>query len=298
MSNILHGADVHSIAAGGLRARFCPGMGGRLLNFGLIDGAEVLIAGDPHDFEATSWPRAGAYPLIPYHNRISDAAISVGNEIFALRPHPASLPHTLHGPSHARAWTAGPHSDKHFEMHVDYVADEDWPWDFHAIQRFEISETGLRLEIELENRSGRPMPAGLGWHPYFASRVPVTCDARVLWPHAPDYLPTGSHTALSGNNDAVTAQTAYLDGWTQADVQLGGGLSVRLKASPVFRFLVVHRGDPAHICVEPVTHVANGWNLPLPSALTGAVVLSAQQSLKGSIELVVAGFSPPCAREP
>lgn len=72
-------------------------------------------------------------------------------------------------------------------------------------------------------------------------------------------------------------------------ISLGHDLAATLTASSPFDFLVIHRGDPSYICVEPVTHVANGWNLPLPSSQTGAILLASGERLTGRVEIAVSG---------
>ena len=287
MEKQLHGKETYEIVSRGLFACFCPTMGGRLLEFRRRSGQDIFVPAELHSFEVTNWPRAGAYPLVPYHNRLADAKVAAGSETVHLRSHPAAVPHTLHGPGHARPWVAGVHEANCFAMLLDYAADEDWPWDFHAAQLFELGDENLRLTMTVENRSSRPMPAGLGWHPYFASREPIASDARHLWPHRPDYLPDGTRTTVAEGDGVVRIPTAYLGSWTKAEVSLASGISVTMTTSPLFGFLVVHRGDPAHICVEPVTHIANAWNLRLPPSQTGAVLLSPGEVLTGSIEIAV-----------
>jgi galactose mutarotase-like enzyme len=41
----------------------------------------------------------------------------------------------------------------------------------------------LTVELTLQNESDAPMPAGLGWHPYFSRtpRAAITADVRAIW---------------------------------------------------------------------------------------------------------------------
>ncbi len=289
MERQLYGTTVYDIASAQLSASFCPGMGGRLLVFRAKNGSDIVIPTEPHGFDVINWPRAGAYPLVPYHNRLARAKIAVGEDVVALRPHPAAMPHTLHGPGHARPWMAGVHHANLFSMRLDYRADDDWPWDFHTEQVFELDGESLRLTMTVENRSTRPMPAGMGWHPYFASRHPIVADAGYLWSHGPDYLPGGERSRTAGNDQPVYVETAYFEAWGRARISLGGDVTATMTASPPFDFLVVHRGAPSHICVEPTTHVANAWNLGLSPSQTGAALLSPGERLTGEIEIRLSG---------
>jgi aldose 1-epimerase len=61
-----------------------------------------------------------------------------------------------------------------------------------------------------------------------------------------------------------------------------------LTASPEFGHLVVHRAEQ-YLCVEPATHVANGFNLAEAGVVgTGSRTLEPGETLSGSI---VIGFS-------
>ncbi|WP_420703422.1 hypothetical protein [Brucella intermedia] len=262
-------------------------MGGRLLELKTSDGQDILVPTKPHSFNATDWPRAGAYPLIPYHNRLSNAGISVDQRVVSLAANPAALPHTLHESSHTRPWTLFSHDSCRIVMKLDYEPDGHWPWRFKAVQDFELSGSDLKLSISLTNRSESPMPAGLGWHPYLSSLEPVSTDAKFVWHHAEDYLPTGGRDEVRNEQAESTLPTRYLEGWSEARVNLIGRGSATISASPEFGFLVIHRGHSSHICVEPVTHVPNAWNLNVDRDRVGARILRPGETLKGSILLRV-----------
>lgn len=43
----------------------------------------------------------------------------------------------------------------------------EWPWDYACTITHTLAGASLTIGLSLENRSGEPMPAGLGLHPYF-----------------------------------------------------------------------------------------------------------------------------------
>lgn len=286
MTQFLEGGEGYSIASRDLSAIFSPEMGGRLLQLKYRDSVDIVVPTTPHRFGVLNWPRAGAYPLIPYHNRLANASISVAKQDLLLLPHPAAEPHTLHGPSHSRPWRAVSRAPNRFIMEIDYDADPHWPWRFSAQQDFLLQDSSLTVRISLTNLDSRPMPAGLGWHPYFAAAEQPETDAMTHWPHKEDYLPTGDRVVIVDRKSFEQQATSYLDEWNSATIQLSGARAVMIAASP-FDFLVVHRGDPNHVCVEPVTHIANAWNLGLDGASVGARVLRPGEVLEGQIELTV-----------
>ncbi|KAB2693743.1 hypothetical protein [Brucella intermedia] len=283
----LTGTSWIEIASSGLKARLSPEMGGRLLQLLSSDGTNILVPGVPHKFHVTEWPKAGAYPLVPYHNRISDARIAIGEQSVKLVAHPMAEPHTLHGPGHTRPWSLVSHATTHLVMKLDYEADSHWPWDFQAIQTYELVGNELRLAISLSNLSNMPMPAGIGWHPYFNSAEPVSTDAQFTWPHAEDYLPIDEKGQVLDEDSESAQPTRYLGGWKKARIRLAGGKDVFVSASSEFGFLVLHRGHTSHICVEPVSHVPNAWNLKADPVSVGACVLQPEEVLRGTISVKV-----------
>jgi aldose 1-epimerase len=62
-----------------------------------------------------------------------------------------------------------------------------------------------------------------------------------------------------------------------------------LQADPLFGHLVVHRPDPPHyLCLEPVSHVANGFNLADAGvAGTGTRMLAPGESMGGQIRIAL-----------
>ncbi len=54
----------------------------------------------------------------------------------------------------------------HAVLSFEHAADS-WPWHYNATQSLTLRGDSLEVALSLENRDSTPMPAGLGWHPYF-----------------------------------------------------------------------------------------------------------------------------------
>jgi aldose 1-epimerase len=74
-------------------------------------------------------------------------------------------PHAIHGSVLDRPWRALD------ERTIETELGPDWPFSGRAIQRFHL-ETG-RFISRLELHAEEPMPASLGWHPWFRRRPPA-----------------------------------------------------------------------------------------------------------------------------
>lgn len=273
------------IASSALAAEFCPALGGRMSVLRHVSDTDIVtpLANEP--FEPLYWPKAGAYPLAPYHNRITDARLQTRDGSYLLRAHPQALPHALHGPAQLHSWSVEDHSPSSLTMAFATTADEDWPWAYEASQTFELHDNLFSLRLSVKNNGGNKMPAGLAWHPYFRTASAISHDASYLWPHRSDFVPEGSRIALAERPDARSAKTAYLDSWTTVRFPIAPNLEIGLTASAEFQHLVIHQVDD-YSCIEPATHVANGFNMAFAGVgETGMHELEPGQTLEGTIFL-------------
>lgn len=115
----------------------------------------------------------------------------------------------MHGVAHARAWQVDALSASSAELSLRYVpVAEGWPWPFVATQRLALTPEGLHAEMSLRNAGDTPMPAGGGFHPYFA-RTPgmrVRFEADTVWPMDADEVATGAVRSASAKRLAMRAR--------------------------------------------------------------------------------------------
>jgi aldose 1-epimerase len=244
-------------------------------------------------FDPYQWPKAGAYPLSPFHNRIIGGVIRHGGQTYRLSPHPALAPDVMHGPAHRRAWHVIDHAPDRLAMALDYAADADWPFAFRAEQRFEIMPDSLRITLSITNSGTDIMPVGIGWHPYLAASLeqPTHADAQATYPLDRLNVPTGARAVarLPGPLPQKTGYTIHLTEWTRAEVTSDGGAQVTMSADPVLAHLAVHRMDH-YLCLEPVSHQA-GSLADKGQDVTGddITLLHPGEALAGHIHLAIIG---------
>lgn len=247
-----------TIRSGPLEARFLPENGGRMTHLVHDRLGDVLVPTAGPEFEPLNWPKAGAYPLFPYHNKLVGAAISHEGQRYAVPPHPSSGVDAQHGPAHRRPWHVVSLGPDRIELAVDYLADADWPFDFRAVQRFVLDDDRLDIELSMTNTGKASMPGGFGWHPYFSAGFEnaASCDAAEIRPIGSSGIPDGS-PAEPRKAHALPGEgfTIFLSGWHHAATVTNGGAKIMVTASPELPHIVAHR-TPGYICLEPVSHVA------------------------------------------
>lgn len=286
------GGDLIRLRCGSLKAVVSPRIG-RLVSLQDVSGGnvdDILVPLREWPAERRRWAKAGAYPLIPYSNRISDGKLGHAGRSFDVDPHPDAWPHSLHGHSHLLPWTVEAIGQDKVTLRVVSEQGKDWPWRFTAWQSFELSPDALRITLGIQNLDGESFPAGVGWHPYFAWSPGYTIwhDAQWWWPFDEEYLPTQERRSLEGQGDPLRShRTAYLAEWTRVEVDRNDRPGLRLTADQILSHLVVHQvPDGTYVCIEPVSHLADGFNLAAGGLEgTGIQVLEPGQVLTGWVEL-------------
>jgi aldose 1-epimerase len=174
--------------------------------------------------------------------------------------------------------------------------DPDWPWSFDAAQTIALDDTGLHLTLTLTNRDTRPMPAGIGLHPFFpkSPKMELQFEAGNVWLNDARMLPKERAALPREWNFATQRPVADLTvdncfaGWSRAALLTWPerAWALRLTASEAFGHLVVFT-SPARdsIAIEPVSHANDAVNLAATRDDTGLVILAPGAALSGTLTI-------------
>ena len=261
----MHSPETIEINHGPFLARVIPAWGGRVASLRHADAGDILVPTEAEKFDPLSWPKAGGYPLFPFHNRIRQAAFWHEGLLHQLRAHPALGGDVMHGPAHQRPWEVVSSSASSVLLRLNFKADADWPFSSTAEQEISLTDDGLIVHLRLINQSKESMPCCFGWHPYLAAdlSVPAQTNARLSYPLDGQNLPTGED-AISRQTEDIPADVGYtfhFRDWTSASYRLADSFEVAVTADPVFRHIAVHR-MPTYLCLEPVSAAAGVLNMP------------------------------------
>lgn len=281
--------DVILIANGPLSARIRPAWGGRMTHLTHADVGDILVPTEVDVFEPWNWPKAGAYPLFPYHNRLYGARFVHAGITYDVSPHPALGADAMHGPAHRHPWHVTSKTETQVVLSLTCEADAEWPFAFEAQQSFALDPNGLSIHLTITNRADIPAPAAIGWHPYFAANLAceASTDADLAYPLDACDVPTGQQpTPLSTTIlPAMPGYTKHFAHWSKAQIVRGDGSCLVLEADAVFGHLAVHRTD-RYICLEPVSMAAGTLQLPEQERIhSGLRILGIGESMAGCIRL-------------
>ena len=142
------------LTAQGVEAIVDLGLGARISSL-RIDGRELIRT---EGYGPIMW---GSYPMVPYAGRVRDGRFTFDGRAYEL---PVTMPpHAIHGTVLDRAWQV----DDDGSVSTDL--GPDWPFAGRVKQRFALGADGMAFRLELE--ADEPMPASIGWHPWFRRRV-------------------------------------------------------------------------------------------------------------------------------
>lgn len=253
--------------------------GGLILGFWWrIEGAEVplLRAAPSDDADALS---SGCYPLVPFGNRVKDNRFSFEGRAYVLTANTEWDPHYLHGEGWTAEWSVAKQSESELELTFAHEGGHT-PYRYRAGQSFRLNDGALEMGLSVTNLGDAALPFGLGWHPYFPMTPETTlfAPARKFWTEVEGWLP-GAATDIpddlnfslpSGlphrwvNNGFEDWSGEALISWPERQAAL------HLTADPLFKHAFVFVSDTAfdpgfkrdYFCFEPMSHLANGHNLP------------------------------------
>lgn len=278
-----------------------PELGGRIANCTLVDAAgvfrPVLHPYPQAHTDLEHWGKGGLYPLIPYSGRLRDAKIACGGKVWPLAPYQGS-PHTLHGIAHRRPWTVIQQEAASATLCYRHAPDEHWPWPFEARLEVTLKAHELALTLELINTGRERMPGGLGFHPYvpleaghdirFRASAPCAFDRDYLM-QASTCRPTHAIAQRIDLDSAGAGEVTRMHALWAGVLRSGSqDRALHVQAQGALKHLIVHRPSAApYVCIEPVSHLPDAFNLPAADAdWMGAVTLDPGQSLSGHLRLM------------
>ena len=263
-----------TLRAAGAGLTLAPAVGGAVTRYWWEgDGGawEWLRPTSPSALRDGHVHRTAAFPLVPFSNRIRAGRFVAGGRAVTLPLNRAREPHTIHGHGWQARWQvvdAGPS-----EARLEYRhAPSDWPWAYRATQRFALTPAALTVELALTNESDAPMPAGLGWHPYFprAAGTRLTAEVRAVWLTDRETMPTTLAPPAAGGDlsRGIAVDTTRLDncfvGWSRRAIvewpERGARLVMTAEA-PLDYLVVFTPPGRRFFCAEPVSHVTDAFNL-------------------------------------
>jgi len=241
------------------------------------------------------------FPLVPFGNRVKGNRFVFEGVEYRLRPNTEWDDHYLHGEGWQVDWLIDRQTEKSIEMSFEQRG-EVTPYHYFANQSFTIEDDSLTIAMTVENRGRQTLPFGLGWHPYFPLTPLTKLEARAeaFWTEVEGWLP-GERTTIPADLDFSRAaglphrwvNNGYENWDAHARISWPEHrIALVLEADPILRHAFLFISDTTfdpefkrnYFCFEPMTHLANGHNLP---SLGGLTALAPGEVISASFRLRV-----------
>jgi aldose 1-epimerase len=239
------------LTAGAARVVVRPEAGGRLEAV-TIAGYELLVHdnGDP-----LGW---GCFPMAPWAGRVRHGRFTYAGVTHRL---PLDLPpHAIHGTTYRRPWEIVSSSEDRCTLTCSL--GETWPWPGRAQAEVVVDPGGLHLRLALE--ADEPMPATVGWHPWFtrnvhgAGELETSFEAAERWERDDEGIPTGK-LVPAGERPVLGWDDCFAGVVEDPVLSWPGAVEVTLHSN--CEHWVFYDFDPYGVCLEPQTGPPDALNL-------------------------------------
>lgn len=246
-----------------------PAAGGGIAGF-RWQGADVMRPAGQEALANLDPLWLASFPLVPWSNRIAHGRFTWNGDEIRLPRNLGDHPHSIHGHGWRRPWTVDATDAAGATLSYDHEPG-DWPWRYRAEQRFALTPDGFDVRLSVENRSDRPMPAGLGHHPYYPKTPGMRLAAKLdgWWETDPLIMPVRyveeRRSDWSDKLHAPTTTDNVFAGWDgQARIEWPErGIALTMTASEAARWMVIYSPpDQPICCIEGVTHPTDPFNDP------------------------------------
>ena len=175
------------------RLEVSPGDGGRISSL-VVRGSELLVT------EGATPMMWGSFPMVPFAGRIRRGRFRFGDRDVQLALNLS--PHAIHGTVFERPWQV----DDPTTLSIDLGTG--WPFTGRVVQQFALTDD--QLDVSLSLLSDEPMPAALGWHPWFRRRLGgAGADGR-----SPSHPPRSRFTSTRRGCTCVTPTGSRPASWS------------------------------------------------------------------------------------
>ncbi len=279
------------------RCEIRPQIGGSIAGW-TVEGQPLLRGAAPSSLAAADPFGMAAFPLVPYSNRIGNAAFTWDSKVVRLTRNFPPEPHSIHGVGFKRAWRVLDSTSDSALLQFIHKPDAAWPFAFEARQRIVVTANSLSLELSAVNLAGHPAPLAFGHHPYMPwHEAQLQFRAQRVWLTDDEGLPSLSAKPFGKFDycEPMPVARGNIDhcysGWdgTARVSWPGKKWTLSLQATEELRHAVVCiRDSQEMLCFEPVPHMNNAINRrepenAMPNIAAGAtfrtgIVFSAEEN--------------------
>lgn len=295
---------IATLRQGGSVLEVAPGFGGRIVSL-RHEGRDILR---PTPAAAIAEPRVyefAGFPLMPYSGPLFGPGFAFAGVEHRLDRTVREEPAATHGDAWIAPFRVCEETPSRLALTIEAEpAEGTFPFRWRGDLGFTLSDGGLTISLAVTSRDHRPMPAGIGFHPYFPKEPGATLrfDAVGVWPaDAPEAVGRGCGPLEAGldfrqgQDVAAMVVDRLYEGWDgRAELVASDGHRTVVEADGALDKLQLYSAwDYPYVCIEPVSNANDGFNrMTAGVASHGVRVLEPGRSVEGVIRIFVEGQAP------
>jgi aldose 1-epimerase len=240
------------------------------------------------------------FPLMPYSGPLFGPGFTFAGFSYPLARTVREEPTATHGESWIAPFRTLDSSSATLALEMTHEPTPGtFPFRFRGAVRYSLSDHGLSILLRVTSRDHRPMPAGLGIHPYFPKHpgTRLRFSSVGVWPpDAPEAVALGCEPLIEGLDFAAGPDVSAMvidrlyegwDGW--AELIAADGFRTVIEADGVLDKMQIYSAwDYPYICVEPVSNANDGFNRMAAGVPGhGVRVLEPNRSIEGTVRIFV-----------
>ena len=238
------------------------------------------------------------FPLMPYSGPLFGPGFTFAGVSYPLARTVREEPTATHGDSWIVPFRIVEQGKDRLDLEMTHEPmPGTFPFRYRGQVSFSLSEDGLSIGLRVTSRDHRPMPAGLGIHPYFP-KPPGTrlrfASVGVWPPDGPEVVGTGCQPLTEGldftrgPDVAAMVVDRHYEGWDgRAELIAPDGHRTVIEADGALDKMQIYSAwDYPYVCVEPVSNTNDGFNrmsAGVPSH--GVRVLEPNRSIEGTVKI-------------
>ncbi len=243
------------------------------------------------------------FTLVPWSNRLADARFVFKGRTHQLK---ANTPegYAIHGDVRKRPWRTITTEAERLVLAFDSCdfADVNYPFPFGVELSYALDGASLHTTLDLTSRGESPMPAGIGFHPYYRRTLLDEAEQVEIRARAPrayaELVPTHPPVAIDASQDFARGRPlgdqdfdTCFAGWDGRATITWPGSRVRAHvacdATLDHMILFAPPGKP-FFALEPVSNANNGFNLAaLGDPDAGMRILAPGETLRATFRLTI-----------
>lgn len=291
-----------ALRTGRLRAEIAPEIGGALTRLAFCgDGAtwfDVLRPASQAALAQRNVRETACFAMVPFASLVHRGHFRFAGQSVQLSPNMPGTDTVLHGVGWQRPWQiteAGPTSAE-----LTHRQEGDcFAFRYQATLAFKLDDAELALTIGVRNTGSVPMPAGIGFHPFFSRSEEVLLQFRASARWLRDDHGRVIGRRPCGEDDSFDdprpvgpgARNDVYDGWSgRARIAWpSAGIEAELSAAaPLSQLLIFAPPERPVLCIEPISNLPDAFNLlDAGAAHSGVRVLAPGEALSGTMRIAV-----------